>query len=117
MTMPSPEEQFATLARIRALNDQLRTTLSGGQVMLTTGILALTEVQKSAVMRAVVQFSDFSIINDVYGEHDFGSIEIGEVKVMWKIDYYDLKMQYASPDPSDPDVTRRVMTVMLAEEY
>ena len=38
-------------------------------------------------------------------------------KIFWKIDYYDKNYQYLSENPSNPEITNRVMTVMLAEEY
>ena len=53
----------------------------------------------------------------VMGEHDFGSFEIGEQRFFWKIDYYDLSLCYGSNDPAEPTLTKRVLTIMLAEEY
>ena len=89
--------------RIRALNDAFRTSLSGRRVMMTAGVDALD--------------GDFNGDNDPHGEHDFGSIEVAGLKVFWKIDAYDPTMTYGSEDPANPDVTTRVMTIMLADEY
>jgi hypothetical protein len=49
--------------------------------------------------------------------HDFGSIEIDGETYFWKIDYYDLAMQFGSESPEDPEQTTRVLTIMRADEY
>ena len=61
-------------------------------------------------------YDDFNSGNDSHKEHDFGTIELNGVSYNWKIDYYDKTMAMHSPDKSDPEVTNRVMTIMLAEE-
>ena len=68
-------------------------------------------------MAAVVSYDDFTEDNDPYGEHDFGAFELEGQKLFWKIDYYDLELRFGSDDPGDPDKTRRVLTILLAEEY
>ena len=38
-------------------------------------------------------------------------------QIFWKIDYYDANLEYGSDDPSRPEVTTRVLTIMFAREY
>ncbi len=38
-------------------------------------------------------------------------------KIFFKIDYFEKSLTYHSPDPADPSITERVITIMLAEEY
>jgi hypothetical protein len=102
---------------IAGLNDLLRQTFTGGKVLLTEGIASLPDVPRLGILLQVQQYDQFTPDNDPYGEHDFGSFQYGELKIFWKIDYYDPDMEYCSADPSNPDMTVRVLTIMLADEY
>ena len=101
--------------RVRDLNDQARRTFQDCRVVITPGVEQLDDV--TAVMRAVQQFDDFNEHNDPYGEHDFGALQHNGETVFWQFSYYDVDLQQHSPDASDPAVTARVLTVMLADEY
>ena len=103
--------------KIRSLNDRLRIHGHGGMWMITEGITSLPPGQIKAVLKAVQTFSDFNPDNDPYGEHDFGSIKFDDETFFWKIDCYDRTRTFHSPDPSNPKVTIRVLTLMLASEY
>ncbi len=103
--------------RIRELNDAFRSTFVGGRVVMTSGIAALPERQRTAIINRVMHYDTFNADNDPHGEHDFGSLEEGDTKAFWKIDYYDETMEFGSDDPTDPAKTLRVLTIMLANEY
>lgn len=106
-----------TTSRIAKLNDRLRQTYWGGKVMTTPGINELPEDTQLAIFRAVSDFDAFTEENDPHGEHDFGKITVNGHDCFWKIDYYDNRMEFGSEDPSNPDVTTRVLTIMRTYEY
>jgi hypothetical protein len=115
----SAEQNGAAMSadRIRELNDAFRTTLRGGKVMMTSGVDELPDCVKAEALVQVASFSDFTTDNDPHGEHDFGSFTLVGRKFFWKIDYFDKRCEFGSDDPSDPEKTTRVLTIMLAQEY
>lgn len=55
--------------------------------------------------------------NDAHGERDFGAFEFRGERMFFKIDYYDLSLDYGSEDPAAASQTTRVITIMLAGDY
>ena len=104
-------------ARIRALNDELRQNFAGGLAVMTPGIAALGGEAVARIVKTIAVYDDFCHANDPYGEHDFGLFEADGQRIFFKIDYLDKALNAHSPDPSDPAVTERIITIMLAEEY
>lgn len=102
---------------IATLNDTFRKTFTGGQVLLTAGIDSISSEDKANIVSLVQNFDNFTPDNNPYSENDFGSFDYKDEKILWKIDYYDLNNQYMSENPANPDITNRVLTIMLAEEY
>src|SRR5229473_8306682 len=95
--------------KIRALNDALRMTMTGGRVMLTAGVDALPSDVKAMVIRRVATFSEFTPENDPHKEHDFGSFTLVGWKFFWKIDAYDADLQFGSEDLRWTPKTRQLV--------
>src|SRR5687767_478041 len=103
--------------KTRALNDELRQHLLGGLAVMTPGVVALGPDAVDRIVKTIAVFDDFCNANDPHEEHDFGSFEAEGEIIMFKIDYFDTSINLHSPDPADPSVTERVITIMLASEY
>ena len=103
--------------QIRALNDRLCKNFSEGTAVMTRGVAALGAEAVERIVKTIALYDDFCHANDPYEEHDFGSFEADGHTILFKIDYLDKALTAHSPDPSDPSLTERVITIMLAEEY
>jgi hypothetical protein len=116
----------------RRLNDLARTrpeTVNASWVM-TQGVLHLMTGDEdtpdataraaervTALRVAIAQFSDWDEGNDPYGEHDFRAFDLLGERLFFKIDYYHPDHDTYAPVPSNIELCRRVLTVMLADEY
>ena len=105
------------MSDIATLNDTFRKTFTGGQVLLTAGIAAMSSEDKANIISLVQNFNDFTPDNNPYSENDFGNFDYKGEKILWKIDYYDLKNKYHSEDPSNPYITNRILTIMKVFEW
>jgi hypothetical protein len=103
--------------KIRLLNDHLRRTFTGGSIMLTAAVAALDQKKKARLLTTVRIFDSFTPDNDPHGEHDMAMFDFERERYFFKIDYYSPDMQYGSDDPSNPVVTRRVITIGHASDY
>lgn len=76
-------------------------------VVVTAGLKGRGEDYLFRVSQAVAEFDQFSEENDPHGEHDFGALTLGDAKLFWKIDYFDLTLSAHSLDKANPDITHR----------
>ena len=124
VTEAHPPMTAPNTARIRELNDALRTSTDpilrmviNGQLVVTSGIAQRGDDFFKAAVAAVRDFKDWSEDNDPWHEHDMAFLEVDGVRIFFKVDYYDPELEHLSDDPSNPEITRRVLTIGLASDY
>ena len=103
--------------KIRELNDLFRMTGESGRMTVTRGVHMQGEDAVREILQLVRNYNRFHPDDDPYSEHDFGSFAYQGQEYFWKIDYYSSTMQRGSLDPANPELTKRVLTIMLAQEY
>ena len=121
-------------ARIARLNDVARRAMGVAcTAVATVGFRSLPESDQSRVRELIETYDAFDEDNDPHGERDFGCVyQLGDgqwtterlrvrdderERVFWKFDYYDRNLRFGSEDAANPTITRRVLTIMLADEY
>ena len=121
-------------ARIARLDDLARRAMGVAcTAVATVGFRSLPEADQSQVRELVETYDAFTEDSDPHGERDFGCIyQIADgrwtterprvrdderERVFWKFDYFDRDLHFGSEDAANPAVTRRVLTIMLADEY
>ncbi|NSY40641.1 DUF3768 domain-containing protein [Leisingera sp. ANG59] len=88
-----------------------------GQFVMTRGVAALGIDAQLELTRRVAAFDAFDADSDPQGWHEMGVIDLDGTTVWFKVDLYDVEYTYGSPEPSDPEQTRRVLTLLLPSEY
>ncbi len=121
-------------ARIARLNDLARSAMGVAcTAVATVGFRSLSASDQSCVRELIETYDAFDEGCDPHGERDFGCVyQLGDgrwtterprlrdderERVFWKFDYFDRDLQFGSEDAANPAITRRVLTIMLADEY
>lgn len=94
---------------LRAQNDAFRTDpgpigsrIALDHFVITAGVLARGNEFIDRAVECVRGYSDFTEDNDPWGEHDFGSFELDDRTLFWKIDCYDTELERARPTRATP---------------
>lgn len=116
----------AETALIASQNDQFRRAIINasttpdaipGRMLVTPGVVEQGPDFLQEAVRLTAEFDAFSPDADPYALHEMGVIEVQGQTVWWRIDLHDRDYTYGAEVPSDPDRTRRVLTILLPSEY
>jgi len=109
-----------TKEELRAGNDALRRCLSpeetgrqDDRVFLTNAVACSAHLKE--ILNTVMAFDAFSEDNDPWSEHDLGLFSLRGQDYMFKIDYYDEKLEFGADPLTQPFC--RVLTILRAGEY
>jgi len=105
--------QWQQRVQTAALNDQFRRgNESLGLYSLSPQVEALPAPQRQALLEAVSTTHYF-----IEEGHDFGVVSLDETDFLWEIDYYNQDLKGTAPNPADPALTVRVLSILRADEY
>jgi hypothetical protein len=98
--------------KIITLNDQLRTTFNGGRVQMSPAVGTLDPQLRGRALSALSRYNKFAD----GGEHDWGVFIFAGYSFEWRIEYRAKEGIGVSPDPADPEMTFRVLTLYVVND-
>ncbi|WP_311761281.1 DUF3768 domain-containing protein [Paracoccus broussonetiae] len=124
MTGDARDFPTASTVAIARQNDQFRRGMIAGmpegmkgRMVFTHAIAAQGRSFETACILAVAQDGNFTESNDPFGERDFGTLDVMDRRIWWKLDLYDNDYSFGSPDGADLAVTARVLTILFPSDY
>lgn len=111
---------FRQINQLALLNDQFRKgEPTDQQLSLSPKVEALPETQKQKLLETVkkVDFYLETPVVSFLSFHSLGLVMLDDTEYLWEIDYYDKSCKSLSPDPTDPNCTTRILTVLERDEY
>lgn len=106
--------------QLALLNDQFRKgEQTNKQLSFSPKVEALPETEKQKLLEAVKKI-DFYLETPVVSFlsfHSLGLVSIDDTEYLWEIDYYDKSCNSLSRNPTDPNCTTRILTILQRDEY
>ena len=99
---------------IRSINDHFRRNCQA--VNVTSSIHALGPEFFNRALKVVRHYDNFRPSVNPYEDHDCGIFKLDGYQCAWLIETYNRDMSGPSSDPSNPNITTRLLTIMLAHE-
>ncbi|UWR62781.1 DUF3768 domain-containing protein [Phaeobacter inhibens] len=121
MAQTAIEEEYSVDVKLLAQqNDAFRAVFpapqNAGRWFHTQSVAAMGPTFVLKAYAAIGSYDDFNTDIDPYGDHAMGKFTIDGETVWFKIDCYDVDYRYGSDQPDNPEMTRRVLTVMLSRD-
>jgi hypothetical protein len=77
----------------------------------------LPDMVRASELEKIATFNDFNQENGPQQERGYGSFRPLRPEFCFKIDYFYLELEMASPDPAEPAITKRIMAMGLAQDW
>ena len=103
--------------RIRLPDSGLKQTMEGGIAVISPGIAALGPSKVRRLFQTISIFDDFCAVKEPHLPGQFIPFDFDGTEIVFRIDYVYKGPPPRSPAQTDLQVTERIITINLAEEY